>query len=260
MVARSTNILRREYFFHPINPQHGDIALLICCFVTGMLDAASYVNFSAFVGMQTGNTIILGISAASLPVTQSIAYATTLVSIGSFLTGAGLSAVFARRFSKPTRATILTLFLIQTLLIILAATLCSTSLVPQDPKGDGSTLHDIRILTPISPLAFQSGMQIQTSRVLGFNELPTTVLTSSYADLIGDPNIFKLNNRKRDRRVGASILVLLGGISSAWLLRAGIGIDGVLWIGAGLKGLITVGVLVVMRNEPRESIKPSENP
>jgi len=38
-------------------------------------------------------------------------------------------------------------------------------------------------LLPLALLAFQFGGQIVTSRVLGFNEVPTNVLTSLYCDL-----------------------------------------------------------------------------
>lgn len=38
----------------PVEQDYGDWALLVCCLVTGMVDAASFGNWAVFVGMQTG--------------------------------------------------------------------------------------------------------------------------------------------------------------------------------------------------------------
>jgi len=51
--------MMRGRFSHPvlsgtITAKHADIALLFCSFVTGLLDCATFNNWGAFVGMQTG--------------------------------------------------------------------------------------------------------------------------------------------------------------------------------------------------------------
>lgn len=38
----------------PVEKDYGDYALLVCCLVTGMVDAASFGNWAVFIGMQTG--------------------------------------------------------------------------------------------------------------------------------------------------------------------------------------------------------------
>lgn len=48
------NILSRASMLAPVDPKHGDLALLACCFVTGMLDCGVFNNYGVFVGMQTG--------------------------------------------------------------------------------------------------------------------------------------------------------------------------------------------------------------
>lgn len=40
--------------FGPVTNDYGDLALLACSLVTGMVDAASFANWSVFCGMQTG--------------------------------------------------------------------------------------------------------------------------------------------------------------------------------------------------------------
>ncbi|KAF2462202.1 hypothetical protein BDY21DRAFT_330746 [Lineolata rhizophorae] len=89
-------------------------------------------------------------------------------------------------------------------------------------------------------------MQIACSRLLGFSELPTNVLTSTYADLAGDAGVLRLDNPKRNRRLGAAVLLLGGAISGGWLMRAGIGAHGVLWVAAGLKAVVVVFVWVAL--------------
>ncbi|KAJ5053766.1 uncharacterized protein L3040_000057 [Drepanopeziza brunnea f. sp. 'multigermtubi'] len=74
-------------------------------------------------------------------------------------------------------------------------------------------------------LAFQSGGQIVTSRILSFNEVPTTVLTSVYCDIASDLHIFKRENVKRNRRVAAVVCILAGGIAGGWISRSATGMS-----------------------------------
>lgn len=106
------------------------------------------------------------------------------------------------------------------------------------PKGlattNGTAVNFFELL-PLGFLAFQSGGQIVTSRILGFNEVPTTVLTSVYCDLASDPNILAKDNVKRNRRVGAILCILTGGITGGWISRSPAGMSTNLWIAAGIK-------------------------
>lgn len=95
-------------------------------------------------------------------------------------------------------------------------------------------------LLPLSFLAFQSGGQIVTSRLLGFNEVPTTVLTSVYCDLASDPGLFKADNVKRNRRAAAVISILIGGIVGGWISRSAVGLSTNLWIAAAIKMSISL--------------------
>lgn len=79
-----------------------------------------------------------------------------------------------------------------------------------------------------------------TSRLLGFNEVPTTVLTSVYCDLASDPGILKRDNVKRNRRVAAVLAILIGGIAGGWISRSSAGMSVSLWIAAAIKLSIAV--------------------
>jgi len=254
-ISSIKRVFTPEYILEPVEPTYGDLALLVCCFVSGMCDSTSFDNWGAFVGMQTGNTVLLGLSTASLPKGNDFTFAKTLVSLGSFMLGALATFSFHRTTcssgaAKPNllRLHIVLSFTVQTLLLILAAALCSTPIVLQNNLGaNEGVLNDHRVLIAIPALSFQSGMQIATGRLLGFGELPTIVLTSVYCDLMNDAAGLQLKNKKRDRRIGAFLLLLSGAIVAGWLMRAGIGVQGVLWIAVGLKALISIGMWLGLR-------------
>ena len=205
----------------------------------------------------SGNTVILGLSTAGLPANPH-AWLTTLVSIVTFLVG----AFFTFRVSKlitpegPNRNRFweASLFMMQALLILLPAALATPdNLIPQNPGGTSRSTPDppdvignIRIVSLIPPLAFQSGMQIATSRLLGFNELPVNVLTSTYCDIMGDFKLFATNNVRRNRRVAAVVLLLIGAIVSGWLMRSDGGLESVLWVAGGIKFITAILVFCFM--------------
>jgi hypothetical protein len=125
--------------------------------------------------------------------------------------------------------------------------------VPDDPRGSGSQLSNTRILAAIPPLAMQFGVQMATSRIMGFGELPSNVLTSSFTDLMGDPDLFRLGwNKKRDRRLASVVLVLVGAISGAWMMRGMWRVLVQIWIAVGLKVACAVGIWGVMSKKEEE--------
>lgn len=127
-------------------------------------------------------------------------------------------------------------FFIQGACIVVAAALVQAKVVPS-PVGlesEEGQIHFIELI-PLAFLAFQSGGQIVTSRILAFNEVPTTVLTSVYCDLVSDPKILERSNVKRNRRVGAVLMILIGGIIGGWLSRSPAGMSTTLWLAAAIK-------------------------
>ena len=53
-MSREPGLFSRARIFGPVKQERGDLALLACCLVTGLVDAASFSNWGVFVGMQTG--------------------------------------------------------------------------------------------------------------------------------------------------------------------------------------------------------------
>lgn len=116
--------------------------------------------------------------------------------------------------------------------------------VVPSPKGvfvEGGDDVDFLELVPLAFLAFQSGGQIVTSRLLGFNEVPTTVLTSVYCDLSSDPKVLAGDNVKRNRRVFAVLGILIGGIAGGWISRSSATLSTSFWLAAAIKMGIAIG-------------------
>lgn len=149
----------------------------------------------------------------------------------------------SRNIHPKRRLTLAASFLFQAILIFVAAALVQRGVVPS-PSGheelDPSKVHFIELL-PIGFLAFQGGGQIVTSRILGINEVPTTVLTSLYCDLMSDPYMLAKDNVKRNRRVAAVVTLLIGGIIGGWLTRSSAGMAAALWLAGAVKVAIAVG-------------------
>ena len=166
----------------PISQTHSYFPLLICCLISGLSDSASYNAWSTFISMQTGNTIFLALGASHQPLTRPYGWLKSLISILFFSFGCAFFANGMRFLGEKKRSTLAISFLLQTACIVIAATLVQAGKVPL-PRGpvspnEGTSDPFFIEVVLLGFLAFQSGGQIVASRVLGFSEIPTTVLTS----------------------------------------------------------------------------------
>lgn len=131
-------------------------------------------------------------------------------------------------------------FLIQASIIVITAALVQggvvSSALDDDDASQSTTRWDKEV--PIVLLSLQSAGQIVASRALGFNEIPTVVITSLLCDLMSDPKLFFLRNEKRDRRVIAFVLTLVGAIVGGWVTKATEDIAPILWLSAGIKFIV----------------------
>jgi uncharacterized membrane protein YoaK (UPF0700 family) len=241
----STVILTRAYLAQPISTRHASILLLVCCLISGLTDSVAYNAWSTFISMQTGNTIFLGLGASNQPLSKPYGWAKSLMSIGCFFIGCvcfshGMRALGAK---GKTRRALLASFSLQAGLMLAAAGLVQGKVVPV-PMGTVLNNYvtakdhgdpDFIELLPIGLLAFQGGGQFVASRLLGFSEIPTVVLTSVYCDLGMDEKLLVKENDKRNHRVGAVVTILLGAIAGGWISRSEAGMATAMWIAAVLK-------------------------
>ncbi|KAF4551330.1 Hypothetical protein D9617_14g077880 [Elsinoe fawcettii] len=255
----------RAFIFGPVDKKHGDLILLAHSAATGIVDAACFSNWAVFAGMQTGNTVLLGLATASTPANPH-AWLTTLVSILSYLLGTfitfRLTAIFFPAGAASNRLFLFSLLFIQAFLILVSAVFVAADLVPHNAPGIVThatatlVIENIRIVSLLPPLAFQAGVQIATSRLLGYNELPVNVVTSTYCDIMGDNALLARGNEKRNRRVAAVVLVLVGAVSSAWLMRSGGGLEAALFVAGGIKLVAAVAGFLFMEGEKGKEVGP----
>ncbi|OKL63975.1 hypothetical protein UA08_00808 [Talaromyces atroroseus] len=267
MVDVSKNEAMLPYWKNKITTQHADILLLACCFSSGLLDSSvfdgefylalccvaarqdqkqklrqMYTVYGTFVAMQTGNTIFVGLGTSNQD-TQPYAWARSITSIVCFALGALFFARIGSILGPKARLSLIGSFFVQASLILITAALLQAGVVSQAAPTFGEPLNwDNEV--PIVLLAFQSAGQIVASRALGFNEVPTVVITSLLCDLMSDPSLFKLQNVKRDRRVIAFLLTLVGAISGGWITKASGSLSVSLWVAAGIKYAIAFSWMV----------------
>lgn len=238
-----------------------------------------------------GNTIFAALGLTRQPVSNHPAqYLKSLVSIGAFCIGSFFFATLHRQpfptlvirpgTSSPTlRRSILVLsFAIQTILIIISATLVTVGVVSNLPfrsgqfssgserQSDGNydnITHGYMNwadLAPIALLAFQASGQAALSRLLGINELPTIVLSTIYYDFmaevtellprrLGEPTWKRVvreifQNEKRNRRFGGIVGLFAGGLVGGFMFRSRVGMGGALWLAAIMKLLIVIAWIV----------------
>lgn len=131
-------------------------------------------------------------------------------------------------------------WLIQAVLIYICAALEDTGIVPND-AGDNLP-NSFIVLLPLSLLSIQSAGQMAMSRILGYGEVTSVVLTSAYFDLVFDNEVFTAapaRNVKRNRRIGSMVMVVLGAIAGGFLTQDE-DISKVLWFAGSLKVAIAI--------------------
>ncbi|RGP78834.1 hypothetical protein FLONG3_3033 [Fusarium longipes] len=224
-----------------------DVMLLACYIITGILDSASISTWGAFVSMQTGNTVYLGLG----PTAGTNRWKKSGTSILSFCIGSFLFSRLHRAFtSSPRRKWVFCLsFGIQTAFIVAAA-----SILTWGPRGAGPDDVPWYVIVPIALVAFQSCGQAVASRALKFNALTSVVLTSIYCDLFSDAGLFEgiTVNVERNRRVAAPVLLLIGAIIGGIIAKSELGTSGALWVAALLKLLVMFGWAVWPSDEGSE--------
>ena len=187
-----------------------------------------------------GNTIFVGLGASNQN-PRPYGWARSLTSIGCFVVGCFLFAQLNRIIGARRRGCLMLSFLAQASIIFITAALVQGGVVSSalDNNQENSTTRwDQEV--PIVLLSLQAAGQIVASRALGFNEIPTVVITSLLCDLMSDPKLFLLRNEKRDRRVVAFLLTLIGAIVGGWVTKATGEIPPILWLSAGIKLLVAV--------------------
>lgn len=244
--ALDQKLERRGRWGEIISTSHADLIFIICSLTTGLCDGVIYASFGCFISMQTGNTIFVGLGASGIPGNKPYGWLKSLVSICGFFMGSMVFAKTMRAVGNRKRGTLTTCFAVQALFVFVAASIIQANSIPHSIDDQPTSGPLFLELIPIVILAFQFGGQISASRGMGFNELPTVVLTSVYFDIASDPGMIDgvSKNVKRNRRVGSVIAIMVGAIAAGWLCRSNAEMQTALWISGFLKLCIALAWIV----------------
>lgn len=183
-------------------------ALLVLTFTTGLVDAVSYLGLGhVFTANMTGNIVFLGFGIAGsggLPVVAP------LVSLGSFLLGAGAGGILAKRTGGRHPAYVGRTLAIEVSLLVAAAVLAAAfDIRPNAVSGD----------IVIGLLAFAMGVRNATVRSVGVPDLTTTVLTMTLTALAAESPPAGGSGKGSARRTAAVLAMLTGALAGALLLK-----------------------------------------
>ena len=227
-----------------ISTSHATIIMITCCLISGLVDSSIYNAYGTFVSMQTGNTIFLGLGAATSvyqpPNPKPYGWAKSLTSIACFCLGCFFFSRLSRWAGPLRRGTLVASFALQSVFVLVAAAVVQTGVVDGNLGGIPSDVQ-WKSEIPIALLSFQSAGQIIGSRTLNLAEIPSVVLTSMLCDLASDPNLAGSlkSNVKRNRRAMAFLTILVGAIVGGFISEGSGKVEVVLWIAFGLKVLIS---------------------
>ncbi len=201
--------------------------MLALTFGTGLVDAVGYLGLDrVFTGNMTGNVVILGmalVGGTGLPLLGP------LVALGGFVLGAALGGRVLRRAEHAwTRRTTTLLALVGLLVLALAVLL----LVVADPAQPV-------LLVVTGVLGGAMGLQAATARFIAVKDVTTVVVTSTLTGLAADSVLGSGKGGGTGRRLAAVVLITLGALSGAALLRWDLG------LGLAL-GLLVEGALVLV--------------
>ncbi|EGP83707.1 unnamed protein product [Zymoseptoria tritici ST99CH_1A5] len=224
-----------RYFNANVSNTWGDVALLFCYIITGILDSSSVLTWGSFASMQTGNTVYIGSGIVAPHEGDRWIRAST--SLGFFLLGSFFFARYHRYFSPRKRWVVVSSYTLQLAMVTIAAVMITIgpSTTPKDPIT-------VWVTVPLALVAFQSAGQAVISRVLKFNALTSVVLTSIYCDLASDEKLFAgvTENPERNRRVLAPCLLLLGAVIGGFWAHSEVGMTGALWTAVALKAVVVL--------------------
>lgn len=225
-----------------VSTRHADLMFIICSLMTGLCDGVIYASFGCFISMQTGNTVFLGLGTSGIPNYKPYGWLKSLTSICGFLVGSFVFAIVSRAVGNRRRGTLTVSFAIQSLFVLVSAAIFQAGAIPhsltEQPTGGTLFLE----LIPLALLSFQCGGQMTASRGMGFNEIPTVVLTSVYFDIASDPALVSgvTTNLKRNRRIGSVVAIVVGAIIGGWLCHSKAEMESALWISGFIKACMAV--------------------
>lgn len=210
------------------NPASTHLGLMLALtFSTGIIDAVGYLGLDrVFTGNMTGNVVILGmglVGGTGLPVVGPA------IALAAFMAGAAAGGR-ALRGVKDAWTDRHTVLFGAVAAVILA---CAVPLVLLDEPAKPVAL------AVTAGMGLAMGCQAATARHVAVKDVTTVVVTSTITGLASDSVLGKGGGQPWARRAGAVLLIMLGALAGAALLRVHIG-----W-GLALSAVVTIAVVIV---------------
>lgn len=212
-----------------LNRSHLELGTtLILTFVTGIVDAVGYLGLDrVFTGNMTGNIVILGMGVAGADELPVLGPA---IALAGFTVGALAAGLAVRRRVASGWDTRIT-----TLLSIGAAVLLVLTVTVAVGAENPSATEQVIIATAIAAVM---GQQAMVARALAVKDMTTVVVTSTLASLAGETWPRGLRGALANRRLAAIVVIFLGAVTGAVLLRLHIAVP--LGLAAGLTWLVVI--------------------
>jgi len=218
-------------------------SLFVLTFVTGLVDAASFISMGhVFTANMTGNIIFLAFAFTGVPGLSIPRAASALI---ASLTGGVVAGRIDLWLGARKRKEWFAVALVIEALLLFAAMLIAWRYA-WGVSLAGQPLYSIIILT-----AFGMGVRNGTIRKLGVPELTTTVLTLTVAGLASESTLAGGNNPRWFRRVASIVMMFTGAGAGALLLRSSLAL---LFAVAGVLSALCAAIQI-FRNETDQEAK-----
>ena len=216
----------------PPDDRHGPLAplMLALTFVTGLVDAASYLKLGhVFVANMTGNVVFLGFALAGA---SGVSIAASLVALAAFLAGAFAGGWLGSRNSSHRGRLLRAANGAQASLILIALLV---ALLAGEPFARGVRYELIVFL------ALAMGVQNAASQRLAVPELTTTVLTRTLTGLASESSLIGGAGSKLGKR-GLAVLAMLSGALTGGLLALNVSVAATLAVALAAVGAVGLTV------------------
>ena len=211
--------------------------MLALTFTTGIIDAVGYLGLDrVFTGNMTGNVVILGmglVGGTGLPVVGPT------LALAAFMTGAAVGGRVLRGDFPGWTARHTVLFGAVAAVVLAAA--LSAAMV--DSPGH-AWQYSIT-----AALGLAMGCQAATARHIAVKDVTTVVVTSTLTGLASDSVLGSGKGQPWRRRAGAILLIALGAVLGALLLKVHIGL-----------GLLAAGLIIGTATAIGHAARPHTEP
>ncbi len=220
------------------------MVFLIMTFVTGLIDASSYLGLGrVFTANMTGNVVLLGFAAARVP---GLSLIRPMVALGCALIGGVVAGRLKGALQLRNRRRWLTVSGATEVLLLLAA------FVVAFHWGSRLSLESGVVIAIIALTGCSMGVRNATVRSMGVQDITTTVLTLTVAALSSESALGGGSNPRWGRRVGAIVSMLMGAYAGALLLH--VSLAAVLGVATLLTCATTIFQFACLRKQVEDSL------